>query len=250
MKFHKGSRRTYFSAFGITCSLLGVMFYLFVVPSSQSSYAGTINRNEQSEGQANLLLKQRLLEKSVEEFLNQSANARLRGLIEDLGKAAQQPTSPLVEISEPEVAEALKEHVATMTIEDQKLLSSFADHFGFSSLQFICHEFDGSSKGMKDYQGDRFLDKPQPMLAAAAVVEAIGVALLRGDPFSCPQKEVGELLFIKHAALRGDPFSCPQKQGDNNNALVWVVKGCGFFQDEKGSPLKDLDSYRLGIELD
>lgn len=225
MKFHKGSRRTYFSAFGITCSLLGVMFYLFVVPSSQSSYAGTINRNEQSEGQANLLLKQRLLEKSVEEFLNQSANARLRGLIEDLGKAAQQPTSPLVEISEPEVAEALKEHVATMTIEDQKLLSSFADHFGFSSLQFICHEFDGSSKGMKDYQGDRFLDKPKPMLAAAAV-------------------------YIGYALLRGDPFSCPQKQGDNNNALVWVVKGCGFFQDEKGSPLKDLDSYRLGIELD
>ena len=226
MKFHKGSRRTYFSAFGITCSLLGVMFYLFVVPSSQSSYAGTINRNEQSEGQANLLLKQRLLEKSVEEFLNQSANARLRGLIEDLGKAAQQPTSPLVEISEPEVAEALKEHVATMTIEDQKLLSSFADHFGFSSLQFICHEFDGSSKGMKDYQGDRFLDKPKPMLAAAVWVG------------------------IGYAALRGDPFSCPQKQGDNNNALVWVVKGCGFFQDEKGSPLKDLDSYRLGIELD
>ena len=223
MKFHKGSRRTYFSAFGITCSLLGVMFYLFVVPSSQSSYAGTINRNEQSEGQANLLLKQRLLEKSVEEFLNQSANARLRGLIEDLGKAAQQPTSPLVEISEPEVAEALKEHVATMTIEDQKLLSSFADHFGFSSLQFICHEFDGSSKGMKDYQGDRFLDKPQTWLAAAGV---------------------------GYYALRGDPFSCPQKQGDNNNALVWVVKGCGFFQDEKGSPLKDLDSYRLGIELD
>lgn len=224
MKFHKGSRRTYFSAFGITCSLLGVMFYLFVVPSSQSSYAGTINRNEQSEGQANLLLKQRLLEKSVEEFLNQSANARLRGLIEDLGKAAQQPTSPLVEISEPEVAEALKEHVATMTIEDQKLLSSFADHFGFSSLQFICHEFDGSSKGMKDYQGDRFLDKPQPMLAAAAVY--IGYALLRGDPFSCPQKQ------------------------DYDFAIVWQAKGCGFFQDEKGSPLKDLDSYRLGIELD
>ena len=32
--------------------------------------------------------------------------------------------------------------------------------------------------------------------------------------------------------------------------LFWQAKGCGFFQDEKGSPLKDLDSYRLGIELD
>ena len=230
MNFHRGSRRTYFSAFGITCSLLGVMFYLFVVPSSESSYAGTININDQKNVNVNLLMKQKILEKSVEEFLNRSANARLKGLIEDLGKAAQQPTSPSVEISDPEVAEALKEHVTTMNIEDQKLLSSFADHFGFSSLEFICHEFDGSSKGMNDYQGHRFIGGAKGDLRSLESLKAA--------------KVIVAVLFA--VGMRGDPFSCPKK-GTHKASHYFALS---FFQDEKESPLKDLDSYRLGIELD
>lgn len=174
-------------------------------------------------------MKQKILEKSVEEFLNRSANARLKGLIEDLGKAAQQPTSPSVEISDPEVAEALKEHVTTMNIEDQKLLSSFADHFGFSSLEFICHEFDGSSKGMNDYQGHRFIGGAKGDLRSLESLKAA--------------KVIVAVLFA--VGMRGDPFSCPKKGTMNEIHLI-----LSFFQDEKESPLKDLDSYRLGIELD
>ncbi|MDG1510068.1 MAG: hypothetical protein P8R31_00115 [Mariniblastus sp.] len=213
------------------------MFYLFVVPSSESSYAGTININDQKNVNVNLLMKQNILEKSVEEFLNRSANARLKGLIEDLGKAAQQPTSPSVEISNPEVAEALKEHVTTMNIEDQKLLSSFADHFGFSSLESICHEFDGSSKGMHYYQGhQKYMGGAKGDLQSLESLKAAKILA------------AASIVYVAKFAMRGDPFSCPKKGTYlHRHNLAYQF---GFFQDEKESPLKDFDSYRLGIELD